>query len=62
MSKYKVTIEIDIPERCKDCRFRSDISCLMDYEYRYVDGVGAYRPYWCPLNDAEEVKDERGVD
>lgn len=58
MNKYKVTIEIDIPEHCIDCRFKhTDEYCLLDEKMRDL-GTDNYRPYWCLLNDAEEVDDE----
>lgn len=57
MSSYVVTIEIDIPERCVDCRFARDGRCVLDEQMRDL-GLDNYRPYWCLLNDAEEVNDE----
>lgn len=57
MSRYVVTIEIDIPERCVDCRFQHEGYCILDEQMRDL-GLDNYRPYWCLLNDAVEVNGE----
>lgn len=57
MSKYIVMIEIDIPERCQDCRFERNGFCILDEKLRDL-GLDNYRPYWCLLNDAKKVNDE----
>lgn len=58
MAKYKVVIDIDIPEACLDCRLRYETICVLDSKMRHV-GLDSSRPYWCLLNDAEEVNDEQ---
>lgn len=58
MAKYKVVIDIDIPEACLDCRLRYETNCLLDFRMRRV-GLNCSRPYWCPLNDAKEERSEK---
>lgn len=56
MKTYSVFVEIDRPEKCSDCRFGIDNTCVLDGKMRYVSHDGS-RPYWCALNFATAKKE-----
>ena len=58
MGTYKVFIDIDRPEKCLDCRFRVENTCVLDSGLKYVSLDGS-RPYWCALNFAIQGPQQR---